>query len=168
MQQHLIAPPSGPSPYRFSASPAHAVVPRRHRCLPQSEANRQFIALLDGYRDSGGLARTHELLALAKRRGGPAAATLANWVAERDVISFEWQSQIWLPLFQFARPDLRPPPELARVLAELTPVCDPWELAAWFVQPNPWLANRTPLDALASDLPAVLDAARAERFVVNG
>lgn len=84
------------------------------------------------------------------------------------MISLEWQSQTWLPLFQFTRPHMRPQVDLTRVLAELTPVCDPWELAAWFVQPSPWLANRTPLDALAGDLPAVLDAARAERFVVNG
>ena len=166
MQQHLIAPRSVASPYRFNASPA--TVPRRYRRSSQVDADQQFMAMLDGYRDSGGLARTHEVLALSKRCGDPDAATLADWVAQREVISFEWQSQTWLPLFQFTRPDLRPLPALARVLAELTSVCDPWELAAWLVQPNPWLANRTPVDALAANLPAVLDAARAERFVVNG
>ncbi len=166
--QHLIAPRSATSPKLFSVRHAAEAVPRPHRCSRLCDADQQFIAMLDGYRASGGLAGRREVLALSKRRGGPDAATLAHWVAERKVINFEWQSQTWLPLFQFQRPDMQPQAELARVLAELTPVYDPWELASWFVQPNPWLADRTPLDTLAADLPAVLNAARAERFVVNG
>lgn len=131
-------------------------------------ADHQFVAMLNSYRGSGGLAREHEVLALFKRRCGPDLATLASWIGERKVICFEWQSQTWLPWFQFNRFDMAPQPELGQVFAELTAVYGPWELANWFAQPNPWLADRIPVDTLVSDLPAVLRAARADRFIANG
>lgn len=163
-----IAPYSMTLPMLFNAGHAADALSRHPRCSCRGDFDQRFIAMLDGYRASGGLAREHEVLALSKCRGGPDAATLAHWVALRKVISFEWQSQTWLPLFQFTRLDMQPQVELARVLAELTPVCDAWELATWFAQPNPWLADRTPVDTMATDLPALLNAARAERFVANG
>jgi hypothetical protein len=58
-------------------------------------------------------------------------------------------------------------PELSQVFAELTPVYDPWELASWFAQANPWLAQRIPADMLYTDPSAVLQAARADRFIAN-
>lgn len=134
-----------------------------HQCAQECRADHQFVAMLNSYRGSGGLAREQEVVALFKRRYGPDLATLASWIVEREVICFEWQSQIWLPWFQFNRFDMTPQPELGQVLAELTCVYDPWELANWFAQPNPWLADRTPVDTLASDLSAVLHAARVSR-----
>ncbi|WP_296443716.1 hypothetical protein [Rhodoferax sp. UBA5149] len=124
--------------------------------------------MLNSYRVSGGLARVPEVVALFKRHGRSDVATLASWIDNREVLSFEWQSQTWLPLFQFNRFDMTPRPELGQVLAELTSVYGPWELANWFAQPNPWLVDRTPADMLGSDLPAVLNASRADRFIANG
>jgi hypothetical protein len=46
----------------------------------------QFIALLDSYRASGGLARTQETLELFLRRGGPDLAEVARWMAQREVL----------------------------------------------------------------------------------
>jgi hypothetical protein len=57
---------------------------------------------------------------------------------------------------------------LKAVLVELVGVYDDWELATWFAQPNPWLADCTPADTLAVAAPEVLSAARAERFVEVG
>ena len=54
------------------------------------------------------------------------------------------------------------------VLAELAPVFDNWSLADWFARPNAWLCDRSPVNVLASNLPAVLEAARADRFIANG
>jgi hypothetical protein len=71
-------------------------------------------------------------------------------------------------LFQFNQADMHPQAGLAQVLAELSPGHDAWEQAEWFTQTNPWLGYHTPVDKLASDLPAVLQAARAERFVATG
>ncbi|WP_157979274.1 hypothetical protein [Rhodoferax ferrireducens] len=134
----------------------------------ESRANHQFVAMLGAYRCSGGLARAQEVLALFKRHCGSDLATLARWIVKGNVISFEWQSELWLPLFQFNRIDMTPQTGLAQVLAELNSVYDAWELADWFSQSNPWLADRTPAETLMLDATAVLHAARAERLIAVG
>ena len=78
------------------------------------------------------------------------------------MICFDWQSRMWLPLFQFNRLDMRPQAGLRGVLEALTQRLSPWALAQWFAQPNPWLADQSPCDALGQDPPAVLRAACAE------
>ena len=127
----------------------------------------QFVYLLNAYRSSGGLARDNELITSSRRRCGLNTGTLARWIAEREVIGFFWQSRTWLPLFQFNLPDMTLAPALGQVLAELIPVYDPWELANWFSQPNPWLADCVPAEALEPDPLAVLQAARVCRFIAN-
>lgn len=139
----------------------------RHQSPQNIDVDYQFIAMLDSYRPSGGLARAQEVAALSERRGGPDVATLANWIAKREVVCFDWQSHKWLPLFQFNPFDMTRYQELGPVFAELATVYDAWELANWFTQPNPWLANRVPVDTFVSDLGAVLHAARAGRFIAN-
>ncbi|MDM0059234.1 antitoxin Xre/MbcA/ParS toxin-binding domain-containing protein [Variovorax fucosicus] len=59
-------------------------------------------------------------------------------------------------------------PAHQQVLAELVSVFDGWALAIWFVQPNPWLNDRSPVDLLGLNLSGVLEAARADRFVAAG
>ena len=130
--------------------------------------DQQFVALMNAYRSSGGLARAQEVLELFVRRGGPDVATLARWVVQRDVLSFDWHTDNWMPLFQFDPADMRPLPQLRPVLAELTGVYSAWELAEWFTEPNAWLQGATPADRLGRDAAGVLDAARADRFVANG
>lgn len=130
-------------------------------------ADCQFIALLEAYRCSGGLARAQEVFALVQRCQPGKIVMLASWIVNRKVICFDWQSKMWLPLFQFDSFDMTPLPGLDQVLAELTPGYDTWELAKWFVEPNPWLAGQTPADTLVSDLPAVLHAARADPRVIR-
>lgn len=149
--------------YRPGAVPPDAIAWRSPR-----RVDDEFVAMLNAYRRSGGLARADEVVALLERRGGPGVSALARWIVEHSVISFEWQSQTWLPWFQFADPQRVPEPSLADVLAELTTVYDGWELAHWFVRPNSALAERRPVEALASDPAGVLHAARADRFVVHG
>ncbi len=124
--------------------------------------------MLEAYRSSGGLASAQEILTLFQRRGGPEVAALTRWIGERELICFEWQAQTWLPLFQFQRVTLSPDPQLRPLFAELTKVYDHWEMASWFALPNPWLDQRVPVDTLGRDYCAVLDAARADRFALNG
>lgn len=165
-----------------------AAMPRRAACMPVEasrpwraathvapawgtnlSAHRQaeFVTLLDGYRPSGGLARAEEVLTLLECHGGLSVTTLARWIVERSVISFEWQAQIWLPWFQFNRAGMTRVRGLTPVLAELTTACDPWEPAHWFVRPNSCLAGRIPAELMRCDPDAVFDAARVERFVAN-
>lgn len=112
--------------------------------------------------------RTHEVVERFERLKGPNDLMLMGWIVNRQVIFFEWQSQSWLPWFQFTRIDMTPQPQLKPVFAELMSAYDSWEIASWFVRPNPWLAECLPVDHLLVDLPAVLHAARADRFIANG
>lgn len=165
--QNILAPRSAPSFGQSMFSHAPAATDGHHHDAQEGRTDHQFIAMLDSYRDSGGIARAQEVVALFKRRCGSDLATLASWIVNKKVICFEWQSRMWLPLFQFNRCDMTPQAGLGQVLAELTSVYDAWELASWFAQPNPWLGDRAPADMLGLDLPAVLNASRADRFMAN-
>jgi hypothetical protein len=137
--------------------------------MPQDAGlDQQFLTLLSSYRGNGGLARADEVAEIFRNRCGPSMADLARWIVRGQVISLQWQACIWLPLFQFNPIDLAPHTGLDSVLAELKPVHSPAELAQWFASPNEWLSGRMPAQALLHDLPAVLDAARAERFCIRG
>ena len=129
----------------------------------EASSDYRFVAMLDAYRNSGGLARCPELLALLKQRSVADVAILARWIVEREVICFEWQSQTWFPLFQFVRPEFVPDPRHFPILMELACIFDSAEVAYWFASPHPDLAESKPVDLLDSDMPAVLLAARATR-----
>ena len=166
--QNVLASGSEPVLNRSMFSPAPEAEYRNDSYAPQEHTDRQFVDMLNSYRDSGGLARSQEVAALLKRRGGCDLTTLAGWIDNKKVISFEWQSKIWLPLFQFNRIDMTLQPGLSQVLAQLTSGYDGWELANWFAQPNRWLGDRTPAAMLGLDPSAVLNALRADRLIANG
>jgi hypothetical protein len=138
------------------------------RLGPAALAEIEFETMRTNFRPTGGIARVGEFVDLFRRQQGPTPFTLANWIERRQVIGFEWNDAIWLPWFQFHRTALVPHPQLAAVFAELNPVFDPWEVANWFAQPNSWLAGRIPVNTLLSDLQAVREAARADRYIANG
>jgi hypothetical protein len=129
----------------------------------ESDRNSQFVDLLNAFRRSGGLARASEVAARFKRLGVIDVSHLATWLLKRQVISVEWQSKIWLPLFQFNPTEMSLRTGLSGVLAELVVRYDEWEIADWFAQPNVWLENCAPADVLPAAAPQVLNAARAAR-----
>ncbi len=131
-------------------------------------ADQQFMLMLDAFRSTGGVATAEEVALLLQRHLAHHDNALAKWIAERDVICFDWQGRRWIPWFQFNRHSLHPHRQLRQVLAELNAVYDPWELGNWFATPNPWLADCLPVSLLVADLPGVLHAARADRFIANG
>lgn len=135
------------------------------RQTPENQRNHQFVDLLNAFRRSGGLARAPEVAARFKRQGISDVSPLASWLVQRQVISVEWQSKIWLPLFQFSPVGMALRTGLSSVLAELVVRYDEWALANWFAQPNAWLADCAPADVLAVAAPQVLNAARATRGV---
>ena len=167
MQNFLL-----PRPASSSAKPVLQRVPASTTCPDNCGLDRgahhQFITMLNSYQATGGVACVEELVELFKRRGGPSVDVLATWIERRQVICFEWRLGIWLPWFQFHCVDLVPHPQLSPIFAELTSVFDAWEIANWFARHNPRLAGRTPVGTLVADLPAVLNAARADRFIANG
>jgi hypothetical protein len=128
----------------------------------------QFFELLDAYRRSGGLARAGEVGAALGRQGAADIATLARWIVRGEVIHVEWQADTWMPLFQFGGPTLQPHATVGRVIAELAAVMPPLALVQWFGRSNCALAGQRPADALAADPEGVWQAARTDRFLIDG
>ena len=128
----------------------------------------QFIDMLASFRGCGGLARTDEALAWLDGEVEQGLSKLARWIVQRQVVSFEWQAKTWFPLFQFDRRDMSIRPELAPILSELRGVFDAWEMASWFARPNSTLEGLSPADAFRNDPVSVLQAARTDRFAIEG
>lgn len=120
------------------------------------------------YRARGGVLQADEVVGFVGHVGGPDASTLTRWIEKRHVVALEWRAETWLPAFQFDPVDLTPLPELEPVLAALRGAYDAWELADWFARPSTWLGDRPPIELFASNLPAVIQAARADAFVATG
>ena len=129
------------------------------------DGHRDFVDLQAAYRDWGGLLPGAQI---ADRRPDGGIARLARSIADREALSVEWCATSWLPAFQFQTDDvgLRETPR--RVIAELADALDGWSLALWFVQPNALLGGAVPLALLEVDPDAVIDAARACRFILRG
>ena len=127
-----------------------------------------FNAIVSAYRLSGGTATADDLeLMLEKKRKGR-FVSVSQQILLRNIFSFEWQNQYWVPMFQFYPQDLTVKREVMRVVHELTAVLDNWTLALWFTEPNSWLNNRRPVDMMDRHFLKVLNAARADRFVAAG
>lgn len=155
------ATPAANMPWRDAS---HMCVERWHNTQgATSERNQEFMALLDACRDSGGLARTHELMGMFKRGDGGDTAQLARWIVTRQVISIAWQDQTWFPWFQFDRGLGRPQSVVGQIASELCLSFDDWEIASWFVRPHPYLDNATPAETLTRQPADLLGAARASR-----
>jgi hypothetical protein len=129
---------------------------------------RGFAAMRTAYRATGGLASKDDLDRLLQdcRFGDP--VSLADRLDAGEIFGFDWQHRVWIPMFQFDLGDLSVKHGPQQVRAELSGEFYGWALAAWFAQRNAWLNNRRPVDLLGADLPAVLEAARADRFVATG
>ncbi len=141
---------------------AHAVL------LVEGERDRQFVAMLRAFRETGGLARGDEVAESLAQRGAGDVSRLARGIVSGEVLGFDWKGEVWVPLFQFDLRSMAIRPEVRQVAGELPSCFDTWAQAMWFAMPNVRLGERTPADALVTDLPSVLDAARADRFAVAG
>lgn len=152
VSETLSQPAAGPStaPWRDDAAAA------------------QHIMMVDAYRRTGGLVSGAEVALLLRRHSRQPLSLLARWIVARRVVSFVWHSEILVPLFQFDRHDMSLRREIGQVVDELADTFDDWELAAWFAQPNSWLQDAAPVELIDVDQPAVLQAARADRFIARG
>jgi len=151
-------------------TPAHATRPSPFRpglppssCHALPSRDTEFVGLQDAYRRSGGLARGESLARRMSLLGPGGYVDLARRIVGGQVFSFQWHQDFWLPLFQFDAAQLVPRDASRRVLSELRGALDGWAVAHWYVRPDASLGERTPLEVLDTDLPAVLAAARRTR-----
>ena len=136
--------------------------------LSQGLDHHGFDILSDAFKISGGMATADDFaLQLEKQRKGN-FVSLAKRLVSRDIFSFEFQDQFWIPMFQFHKADLSGRKDVSRVVDELAAVLDNQMLAAWFTEPNEWLQCRRPVDLMEDCFSDVLAAARADRFVARG
>lgn len=133
--------------------------------------DRQFLMMEQAFNRTGGLTTADEVVRLARatrRECGQPISEVAHWIVERRIVSFPWRGLSLVPMFQFDVADMTLDDATQRVVAELRTAYDDWGLACWFARPNPWLGERAPADAIAREGGAVLEAARADRFVALG
>jgi hypothetical protein len=143
-------------------------IPSSSPSWPSPGTQSRTAAMVEVFERTGGLMRSEQVLFMLRRRSSQALSMLARWIVDQRAVTFEWQADRLVPTFQFDLADMSIRPEAAAVLAELAGVFDDWELASWFAEPNAWLLGRRPVDTLQADTQAVLDAARADRFVARG
>jgi hypothetical protein len=124
--------------------------------------------MLEAFHASGGVATGNELADLLRPRMDQPVSLVARWIVSRQVITFAWRSDILLPLFQFDFAQMCVRTGMSAVVSEFSGIMDDAEVALWFSQPNVWLAGATPADTLATDVPSVMEAARADRLIATG
>ena len=152
------------SMYRKTAFPTFTP-PRSERehadRLSESLVNdAQFISLLNGFRSSGGLARAPEVASRCQAHGDACLSSLAARLLQGELISVEWDRQVWIPFFQFNTLDMSTQFGLDRTLNELGLNRGSLPLAQWFSCPNMRLDGRSPAEVMSFDFTAVLVAAR--------
>lgn len=135
----------------------------------QAPNERLFTALCEAYAATGGVACGDDLAPLMADYGPEATNhTLARLIANKDLFYFQWQGAKWIPMVQFHLDDLSINNLIRQIRRELGDHRDGWEAASWFVCPNDWLSGQRPVDLVDRDPDAVVQAARADRFVAGG
>ena len=127
-----------------------------------------FEEMIDVFSASGGTTTADDLALLLEERNKGNFVSLAQHIASRDIVSYEWRNCYWVPMFQFDIRSMNIKQEVRRVTQELCPVFDNRMLAMWFTEPNTWLKGRRPVDWIDSHFSDVLYAARAHRFAAMG
>ena len=127
-----------------------------------------FAAIASAYQSTGGIFRAEDLVRLAALGDGKHNAGLISRITSGHILSFQWRQSYWVPIFQFEVGGTVQKNCAREVILELADTFDDWEKMVWFVQPNAWLGGGKPLELIEHQLPAVIDAARADRFVAVG
>jgi len=166
-----LAPPRRRCPFLDevgAAQPASMQRMRPSASMWPTDADARANEVLHAYRRTGGLAGGDELTLMLRRRTSQPISMLARWIVERRVVSFGWRGEYLLPMFQFDRADMAVRRPVSAVLDEFDGTFDDWDLATWFALPNTWLGDDAPVDMLPRNPHAVLEAARADRFIARG
>lgn len=151
-----------------SLAPAVRPSVARPVATPARRRDDRFMELLRGFRLYGGLARSDEAADRVRRTNVIDLRTLARQIVDGQALCLDWGETLWLPLLQFNPPDMTLRPAVARVVAELMPAFDAWEVCEWLLRPNSTLDDLPPAALIATRAEAVLGAARLDRFIACG
>lgn len=93
-------------------------------------------------------------------RAANRAAIASRWAAEKKIFSVRFErGQLWYPRFQFQ--DGSPIPVIAQVISKFPDHVSGWELAYFFVTPNPNIGGRKPTELLDTDPSRLVSLAQA-------
>lgn len=128
-----------------------------------------WTAMRMAFAASGGLLTVGELADGNDPDSQARFAQIAKGISTREIIGFMWQSEPWVPMFQFETGlPVMPRRALQPLFKLLIPLYEPWEMANWFARPNQWLSGSRPVDECVAHLEAVLDVAHLEHFIATG
>jgi hypothetical protein len=169
-RQTLVLHQGNPDPWRESQQTVEAPA---WNTLPISF---HWLSTCAAFADSGGMVSGDELVQRlvdsAVSAGGAdglqATSMVARWIVSRSVVTVMGPHGWMLPMFQFDQATATPKPSMAPVLAVLRGVFEEAELAQWFVSSNDWLKGDRPAMVMHKNLPGVLYAARADRYLARG
>lgn len=132
--------------------------------MDSQPSSRGFIAMLEVYRATGGMAPGNFLCHSLQEHQRGDLGQLARLIGDRRIFVLDWRGDSWIPMFQFDADDLSCKAGPALVRAELAGLDSGWAIAYWFAQPNAQLGGRLPVEVVDLDLSAVVDAARYRAF----
>ncbi|WP_439517482.1 hypothetical protein [Hydrogenophaga sp.] len=165
--------PAHPMPNSFQSSP---FVDDTAVQTPMASADEHWAATARAFADTGGLVSGDELAELLRQHAvgqenvSPVdpVSLVARWIVTHSVVTVDSPWGRLLPLFQFDLPRTAVHAGMRPLLSELRGAFDDTELATWFVTGNDWLSGACPAHAMHTDLQAVRQAARSDRFVAVG
>jgi hypothetical protein len=116
----------------------------------QFQADLDFIAMLKGFRPSGGLMRFSEVGPWLERHQPGASRLLGRWQTRFELCELHWRGQLWVPACQFDRDSGRLRADLGRVARRLglSPSDTPFLL--WLIRPQPAHGHLSPAELLAT------------------
>ena len=123
----------------------------------------QYQQMRQAFGASGGIATCDDVVASLARFTSQPISRFARWIVDDEVLRFQWQGCMRLPLFQFDATWMAPDPSVTPIIRELLHTFHEWDACLWFAEPNAWLGDALPVELLRKDAGAVLDAARADR-----
>ena len=100
-----------------------------------------------------------EIAEEATSRATNRAAMASRWVQERKIFSVRFEGQQLFPKFQFH--DGRPIPAVSEVIRTFPETATGWDLAFFFLSPNPNIAGSKPVDLLKRDPARLASLAQA-------
>ncbi len=117
--------------------------------------------------DADGFGELRALLPAFERTGGfvDVEGPRAACAGESRAVSFMLDERLCVPAFQFVDGEPQPCAGVRAVIAELRGTLADEELACWFARANSWLGGLAPAEMVRCAPDAVLQAARADRFI---
>lgn len=128
----------------------------------QYRADLDFVAMLHGFRPSGGLLRWAELGRWLERRQSGAARQLGQWRTRSALCELHWRGDVWVPACQFDPATGRLRADLRRVMQQLGLSPSDPAFLRWLAAPQAGHGQRSPAELLIGQLPDFEAVAQAD------